>query len=94
MAFFDDLSKKIGEVADTVSDKTKDFAETTKLNQAIACEEKKITKYFIEVGKYYFEKEKNNPDSSIAELCSKIAASQQTVQNLEQKINDIKKNQV
>lgn len=90
MAFLDKLGKKISEVADTATDKAKDFAETTKLNQAISAEEKQITQYFIDLGKFIFEKEKDNPESPVAELCSKILASQNDIEELKRKIIEIK----
>ncbi len=90
MAFLDKLGKKIGEVADTASEKAKDFAETTKLNQAISAEEKQISKYFLDLGKYVFEKEKDNPDSPIAEICNKIVSSQNEIEELKRKIMEVK----
>lgn len=90
MAFLDKLGKKISEVADTASDKAKDFAETTKLNQAISAEEKQITQYFLDLGKFIFENEKDNPESPVAEMCSKILDSQSEIEELKRKITEIK----
>lgn len=90
MAFLDKLSKKIGEVADTATDKAKDFAETTKLNQAISAEEKQISQYFLDLGKSIFENEKDNPDSPVADICNKIMESQNVIEELKKKILEIK----
>lgn len=90
MAFLDKLGKKIGEVADTASDKAKDFAETTKLNQAITAEEKQINQFFLDLGKFVFENEKYNADSPVKDMCDKILASQKTIDDLKQKIKGIK----
>lgn len=90
MAFLDKLGKKLGDAAETATEKAKDFAETTKLNQAVSAEEKQITQYLLELGKFIFENEKDNPDSPVAEMCSKIIESQKTIEELKRKIIEIK----
>lgn len=90
MAFLDKLGKKISEVADTASDKAKDFAETTKLNQAISAEEKQINQFFLDLGKFVFENERYNPDSPVKDMCDKIIASQKNIDELRQKVREIK----
>jgi chaperonin cofactor prefoldin len=90
MAFFENLSKKVGSVAESAADKASEFAETTKLNSSISSEKKQIEALFIEIGKQIFEKEKDNPDSPLAELIGKIVSSQNTIAELQSKIDRIK----
>ena len=90
MAFFNDLGKKLSDAAGTATEKAKDFAETTKLNSAISSEEKQINQYFIEIGKIIFEQDKDNPDSPMADLISKIVTSQEAISVLKRKIEEIK----
>ncbi|KAF5029755.1 hypothetical protein SDC9_78495 [bioreactor metagenome] len=90
MAFLDKIGKKIGDVAGSATDMAKDFAETTKLNSEISAEEKQINQLFMEIGKFIFESEKENPDSAVAELIGKIKLSQQTIEELKRKIEEIK----
>jgi hypothetical protein len=90
MAFLDKIGKKIGDVAGSATDMAKDFAETTKLNSEISAEEKQINHLFMEIGKFIFESEKENPDSAVAELIGKIKLSQQTIEELKRKIEEIK----
>lgn len=90
MAFLDKLGKTIGNAAGSATEKAKDFAETTKLNSAISAEEKQINQYFLEIGKIIFEQEHENPDSPVAGLCIKIIDSKQTIEDLKQKILEIK----
>lgn len=90
MAFLDKLGKTIGNAAGTATEKAKDFAETTKLNQAISTEEKQINQFFLDLGKFIFESEKDNPESPVADMCNKILASQQAIVELKQKIIEIK----
>jgi hypothetical protein len=90
MAFLDKIGKKIGDVAGSATDMAKDFAETTKLNSEISAEEKQINQWFLEIGKFIFESEKENPESVVAELIGKIKLSQQTIEELKRKIEEIK----
>ena len=90
MAFLNKLGKAIGDAAGTASEKAKDFAETTKLNNAISAEEKQINQYFLEIGKYVFEEERNNPDSPVAEINDKITASLRNIEDLKRKIEEVK----
>lgn len=90
MAFFNELGKKIGNVAETATDKAKEIAEVTKLNNTISSEEKQIKEYYGEIGEFIFQRDKENPDSPVAELCRKILASQQNIEDLKQKILEIK----
>lgn len=90
MAFLDKIGKKIGDVAGSATDMAKDFAETTKLNSEISAEEKQINQWFVEIGKFIFESDKENPDSIVAELIGKIKLSQQSIEELKRKIEEIK----
>ena len=90
MAFLNKIGKAIGDAAGTASEKAKDFAETTKLNNAVSVEEKQINQYFLEIGKYVFEEERNNPESPYAEIFSKITNSLRNIEELKRKIQEIK----
>jgi rubrerythrin len=90
MAFLNKIGKKIGNVAGSAADKAKDLAEITKLNSAISSEEKQIQQNYLEIGKLIFVHDKDNPNSPAAELCREILASQQKIEELKQKITEIK----
>lgn len=90
MAFLDKLGKAIGDAAGTASEKAKELAETTKLKNAVSAEEKQINQYFLEIGKYVFEEERNNPDSPLAEIFNKITDSLRNIEELKRKIAEIK----
>ncbi len=63
MAFFNDLGKKIGTAAQGAAEKAKELAEIAKLNSEISSLEKSITLSYTEIGKTYFESQKNDPQS-------------------------------
>ena len=51
MAFFDDLGKKISSTSQNVKNKAKGFVDITGLKSQISDEEKKINKYYSNLGK-------------------------------------------
>lgn len=94
---FGKIGKKIGDVAGSAADmakdaaeKAKDMAEISKLNSIISSEEKKIQQFYLEIGEIIFEQDKENPESPVAELCNKVLAAKQTIENLKQQILEIK----
>ena len=90
MAFLNKIGKAIGDAAESATEKAKDFAETTKLNNLISTEEKQINQSFLEIGKQLFAQERNNPDSPFAEAFGNITASYEKIEVLKQKIAEIK----
>ena len=90
MAFLNNLGKKIGSAAEATAGKAKEVAEVTKLKSKINDEEKQIEKLYTEIGKTIFEQYNYNPDSSVAELCSKILSSQENIKELKQRIEEAK----
>ena len=90
MAFLDKIGKALGDAAGSATEKAKDFAETTKLNNAVSAEEKQINKYYLEIGKLVFEQERNNPESPFAETFGKIIDSLRNIEDLKEKITEIK----
>ena len=90
MSFLKNLGNKIGEVAGDAADKAKDMAEVTKIKLDISNEEKKIQQAFIELGKLYYEEIKDLADGPGAEHSALIKASEQTIADLEAKIETIK----
>ena len=91
MAFINNLGKKIGSAAGATKAKAKDLAETTKLNSQISDQEKQIQKLYSEIGEKIFELDKENPESPVRDLCDKVLAAQQTIVELKEKIDAIKK---
>ncbi|HPZ59310.1 MAG TPA: hypothetical protein PK645_02025 [Bacillota bacterium] len=90
MSFLKDLGGKIGEVASDAAEKAKELAEVTKLKSEISGENRKTQQAYIELGKIYYEKVKDEEDGPEAEYCQAIKASQETIAQLEAKIDSIK----
>lgn len=92
MAFFDNLGKKVGEAAQSVSKKSGELVEITKLNMSINSEEDKIKKKYSEIGKKAYEIFLQDPDSASAflEECEEISQSQSSIDDLKAKIMQAK----
>ena len=56
MSFLNNLGQKISDVSQTTIKKTKDLADTAKLNLNISEEERKIDTAYEQIGKWYVEK--------------------------------------
>ena len=83
MAFFDDLSKKVKDVAAVASDKAKDAAELTKISVAIAGEQRTIDKTYRAIGEWYVNEYEGEIPEAIRELVEAVAASKAKIAELE-----------
>lgn len=92
MAMFDNLGKKIGVVAQSAAKKSGEVVEVTKLNLNINSEEESIKKLYIELGKYCFDKFESSTedDGTVLDICNKIKTHKENIDNLNQKITEIK----
>lgn len=55
MSVFDDLGKKVGDLASNTVQKGKELAEITRLNSVIASEERRLEKQYTTLGQRYYE---------------------------------------
>ena len=92
MAFFNDLGKKLGEVAGETADKAKDLAETAKLKTEISSLQRKLQSTYAELGQVYYNQEKEAAESPVLDLCKKVSETETTIADLEVKVEEIKNN--
>ena len=90
MAFFDEVGKKISKTSQSVAQKTKNMAETMKLNGMISDEEKNINNAFSQIGRTYYETYGSNPDQLFAQLVDGINASKENIESYKEQIKQIK----
>ena len=92
MTMFDNLGKKMGNLAQTAAKKSGELVEITKINFNISSEEDKIKDLFCEIGKSFYEMYIENPDASgrFSEQCAKIKQYKDNIKVLKEKINEIK----
>lgn len=90
MAFLNKLGEKMRETAKETAEKTKNMAETVRLNGLISDEKKRINSYFLEIGKVYFEKYLDNPDASIISLVSQVIDAESKIADYSAQIKQLK----
>ena len=83
MAFFDDLTKKVKDVAAVAGDKAKDAAELAKINVAIAGEQRAIDKNYMAIGEWYVNEYEGEIPDAIRELVEAVVASKAKIAELE-----------
>ncbi len=88
--FVNKLSETISQKGKEVSDKAKELAEVTNLKSQIRTCEDVIKKNYAEIGKLYYEQRGQEPDDIYEECCRAITNAKTAVEELEEKINNIK----
>jgi len=86
MAFLDDV-KKFGK---NISDKGKDAIGTAKLNSQINAEKDKIKELFTKIGEQVFAAYQAGTEKGYRESCAQIVESEAKIQELKNKILEIK----
>lgn len=92
MDFFNGLGKKIGKTAKTVSKKSEELVEVTKLNLTIGNEEDKIKKLLIEMGSEIYGRyaEGEKYDQYLDDKCAQIKQIESNINELKNKVKKIK----
>ncbi len=72
MAFLDDLSRKLTQVGQEAASQTKVFAETTRINAKISDEERQLNAMFMQLGRNYFDANKDDPTAAFADTINNI----------------------
>lgn len=85
---------KIGETISIkgkeVTDKAKDLAEIASLKSQINTCEEVVKKNYMEIGKRYYELHGLEPEDDYEEQCRAIRNAQNGIEDLEEKIKEIK----
>lgn len=89
-----DFLEKIGDTITTkgkeAADKAKELAEVANLKSQIATCEEVIKKNYMEIGKIYFEHYGDMPEAPFEKQCSSINNAKRGVEDLQEKIKEIK----
>lgn len=90
MSFLNDLSQKINDVGQTTIKKTKNLADTAKLNLNISEEERRITAAYEEIGKWYVNKHRDDADAEIETWLETICAAEKKIHECRETIHKMK----
>ena len=83
MAFFEDLGKKTKAFAAVAADKAKDTAELTKINVAIAGEQRTIDKTYRAIGEWYVNEYEGEIPDAVRDLVEAVVAAKAKIAELE-----------
>lgn len=90
MSFFDNLGQKLNDVGQTTIKKTKDLADTAKMNLEISEEERKISNAREQIGKWYAAKYRMQADPEIQNWIDAIFASEAKIKACRDNLGQIK----
>jgi len=83
MAFFEDFTKKAKNMAAVAADKAKDAAELTKINVAIAGEQREIDKAYRTIGEWFVNEYEGEIPEAVREMVEAVNASKAKIAELE-----------
>lgn len=89
MAFLDGISKKLAQAGQDAMQKTKNFADSTKLSGMIADEEKNINALYPQIGRAYYELHKHDPEHALSELVAAVNDAFDRIEQLKEQIDAI-----
>ena len=90
MAFFDKLGKSITEVSQKTIAKTKELADTSRLNSQISEQEKIIASQYLQIGKLYVSLHREDFEADFAGMIGVIADAEAKIRACKQQIQEIK----
>lgn len=90
MPFFEQLGKRLTDAGQSVAQQTKNFADVTQLNSAVSDKEKKISQLYLNMGRLYYEKHKNDLSADFRPLMEEITALYAEIAENRDKIKQIK----
>ena len=80
------------ELAGKAADKAKSAARIAKLSMEINAEKDTIKKAYLEIGKLYYEMNRDNPDGFFAQLCDEVTVANAEIAAKEAEIAELKEN--
>jgi rubrerythrin len=94
MPIFDQIGKKIAETGQSALKGTKTFADVTRLSNLVAEEQKRMTSFYMQIGKKYYEQTFAQPEQSYAELFASVEDSMNKISELRLEILKAKEIQI
>jgi archaellum component FlaC len=92
MDFFNNVGKKLGKTAKTITSKSEELVEITKINLSLGSEEDKVKKLLVEMGNELYVRFTNGEsfDESLDGKCNQIKAIQENIETLKERVKNLK----
>ena len=87
---FTSLKEKGTEYASVAADKTRDAARIAKLSVDLNTEKDNLKKAYLELGKAYFEENKDKAEGLFAQLCEEISAVNARIDDMQKELEGLK----
>lgn len=91
MDFFNDINKAIENAGNTAKQKTKDLTDVAKMNASIKTEEKQLQEIYQQIGELFVKKYYAELEGTFQNLVGQARASEENIEMLTAKIQEIKK---
>ncbi len=88
--FFKKIGDTLSETGKTVGEKTKQVGNAAKLNARIISAERSVSENYTIIGKYYYDKYKNEPEEEIAETVNAVTASLEAIESCKNQLLTLK----
>lgn len=89
MSFFNNLGRKVGQTGQGTMSRTKVMTETSRINGIINDSKRRMENAVKEVGHFYCEKYRNNPDPEIAEQVNLVTQLNAQIEELQIEVRRI-----
>lgn len=90
MPSFSDIGKKLSSLAESAGKKSSEVLETARLNSEIAGFEDNIADLQFELGRAYYEQNKDNPDGPFEEIVRQILRCEQEIRIRSERLISLK----
>lgn len=90
MDFFEKVGKRLTNAGQNVAQQTQNFADVTRLNNAISEKEKKISRLYSVMGRAYYEGHQDDPTAEYAEMIAEVNNLQAEIAKLQEEVQEIK----
>lgn len=87
---FEKISKTISDTSKVVTEKTKQVGEVAKLNAKIVSSEHTISENYTILGKFYYDKYKDNPDEGAIVAVNSITAANDAIAEMKAQLLSIR----
>lgn len=90
MAFFDRLGKSVSEVSQKTIAKTRELADTSKLNALIGEQERTLNNLYFQIGKLYVSLHRNDFEEEFAGMLHGVADAEEKIRDYKRQIQTIR----
>lgn len=87
MNFIDDFTQKLTQTGQSAIQKTKEYAESVKINSRISDEERKLNGIYQQIGKQYCISHQESCEPEFSELLGKVKTVEKNIAELREQMN-------